>query len=181
MIIDFYPLQKRWRKVGPIYRSRMAAAIWHPNMEAYAAHRAAEYGYDNRLTPWTPELTPSHYDSCSWRWDCERRGPQPGYWAFTCAAACHWLVDLHLWVAQRAEPSRSWHVVTSDLHSTVWDGEETIWDANFMAMGVSATDAIDMANGEPESRILPAGEMLFSTQPTDPTDPAAQPTAQPKA
>ena len=160
MIIDFYPVQQRWRKVGPIYRSRMAAALWHPDMEAFEQGRAEERGYPYRPTPWRQDLTPSHYDSCDWRWSSGRRGPQPAFWAYTCHSACHWLASLNLWVAMRAEPDRPWRILSSDAHSTVWDGAEMLWDLNFLALGVSASDAWDLAADEPDSQELPIGQPL---------------------
>ena len=58
MIIDFYPVQQRWWKVGPIYRSRMAAAIWHPDMEAFEQGRAEERGLPLPAHPLAPRPHP---------------------------------------------------------------------------------------------------------------------------
>jgi len=160
-MIDFYPTQKRWAKVGPIYRSDLARAIWHPEMEAYERSRAEDRGYPYRPTPWGEGLTPSHWDSCDWRWTNGRRGPQPGYFAYVVHAGCHWSCSLNLWVAQRAEPDRPWRIITSAKHSTVWDGAETLWDLQFQALGVTATDAWDMAAEEPDSEELAVGELML--------------------
>ena len=39
-----------------------------------------------------------------------------------------------------AVPDRPWRIITSDLHSTVWDGEKTLFDFNYQAMGVPPDD-----------------------------------------
>jgi len=160
--VNYYPIQKRWRKVGPIYRSEMAAAIWYPDMEAYGRQRASDYGYEWRSKPYTPELFPEDWDSCDWRWSHGRRGPQPAFWRWCTHGACHWLVGLSLFVAMRAEPDRPWRIVTSDKHSTVWDGDQTLWDGNFLALGVPVTDAWDLAGQQPESEQLPPGQPLHT-------------------
>jgi hypothetical protein len=41
-------------------------------------------------------------------------------------------------LAMQVEPNRIWHIVTSDEHSTVWDGKKTLSDMNFLALGVTA-------------------------------------------
>jgi len=153
----YYPIQKRWRRLGPIFRSPMVAAIWHPDLELYAQQRAEDYGYQHRPRPYTPELLPQDYDSCDWRWSCGRRGPSPAHWAWVTHSACHWLVGLNLFVAQRAEPGRAWRIVTSDKHSTVWDGEQTLFDNNFLSLGVPAAEAWELAADQPDSQELPVG------------------------
>lgn len=161
--LTYYPLQKRWRKVGPIYRSKAAAAIWHPEMEAYAAARAEDYGYQHKPTPWSEDLRPEHWDSCDWRWSHGRRGPQPAFWEYVCHSACHWTCSLHLWVAQRAEPDRPWRIVTSQKHSTVWDGDSTLWDGNFLALGVPANEAWGLAAEQDDSEELLPGALMLHT------------------
>lgn len=160
-MIDFYPVQKRWRKVGAIYRSDQARAIWHPELEAFAYSRAEEDGYAYKPTPWREGLTPSHWDSTDWRWCRGRRGPQPAFWDYVVHAGCHWSCSLNLWVAMRAEPNRPWRIVTSSKHSVVWDGAETLWDLQYQALGVSATDAWDAALGQPDTQELPVGELML--------------------
>jgi hypothetical protein len=53
-------------------------------------------------------------------------------------AACHWLVNFALELAQHVEPNRAWRIITSQEHSTVWDGKDTLFDFNFLALGVTA-------------------------------------------
>jgi hypothetical protein len=44
-----------------------------------------------------------------------------------------------------AEPKRKWRIITSDKHSTVWDGEYTLFDFNFQALGVSPKECFEDA------------------------------------
>jgi hypothetical protein len=40
-------------------------------------------------------------------------------------------------LAVLTEPNRMWRIISSSDHSTVWDGDETLFDLNFQAMGIS--------------------------------------------
>ncbi|MBE9172555.1 hypothetical protein IQ216_05480 [Cyanobium sp. LEGE 06143] len=112
----YYPIQRRWRRLGPLYRSRETAAIWWPELEAYSEGRAEEHGYPYEPTAFIPGLLPADYDACDWRWSHGRRGPQPTYWGWVCHGACHWTASLHLWAAMQAESDRPWRIVTSSKH-----------------------------------------------------------------
>ena len=48
--------------------------------------------------------------------------------------------------------------MTSDRHSTVWDGEQTLFDFNFTALGFDAEDAWDLAITD--GYVLEPGELL---------------------
>jgi hypothetical protein len=68
------------------------------------------------------------------------------------AGACHWLVNFELCLAQLTLPKRRWRIITSDEHSTVWDGRDTLFEFNFLALKVSPDDCFRMAysdEGEP--------------------------------
>ena len=159
--MNFYPLQNRWSKVRDLYQSIDAAAIWYPEMEAYSESRAEENGYEYRPRGLTPELRPAAYDSCDWRWCQGRRGPKPHYWDYVCHSACHWVVSLHLWVAKQAEPNRDWRIVSSNKHSTVWDGKKTLFDGNFMALGIDEEETWELAAEQADSLVFPVGELML--------------------
>lgn len=55
---------------------------------------------------------------------------------------------------QSVEPSRPWRIVTSADHSTVWDGEEALFDFNFLALGIDSDECFALADG----RRLPMGK-----------------------
>jgi hypothetical protein len=43
------------------------------------------------------------------------------------------------------EPHRPWRIITSDEHSTVWDGETTLFEFNFQAFGIPADECFAIA------------------------------------
>jgi hypothetical protein len=45
-------------------------------------------------------------------------------------------------------PNREWHILTSDGHSTVRDGEWTLFDLKFQAMKIPPADCFQPANGK---------------------------------
>ncbi len=55
------------------------------------------------------------------------------------------LVRYNLKLAKLVAPKRNWGILTSDLHSTVWDGECTIFEFNFYAFGIPADKAFERA------------------------------------
>lgn len=58
------------------------------------------------------------------------RTPGCPWWDYACFASCHWLVNFNLRLVELAEPGRAWRIVRSDEHSTVWDGDNTLFDIN---------------------------------------------------
>ena len=57
-------------------------------------------------------------------------------------------MNFNLKLAMLAEAGRPWRILTSDEHSTVWDGEQTLFDFNFRALGVLPAECFRMANQE---------------------------------
>ena len=54
-------------------------------------------------------------------------------------------MNFNLRLVQLVEPERPWQIVTSVAHSTVWDGKQTLFEFNFLALGISADDCFMMA------------------------------------
>ena len=96
---------------------------------------------------WGKEFThgrfPTDFESCDWQW--RYRGRRPAFWKYTKHSACHWLVNFSLRWAMLTEPNRMWRIITSSKHSTVWDGNKTLFDLNFQAMGVSPNECFSLA------------------------------------
>lgn len=158
---DFYPIQKRWRRLRPLFESAPVLELMHEEMECYARARAEDRGYAHKPTPFSWALRPADYDSCDWRWNMGRRGPQPGFWAWACHSACHWVASHNLLVISQLEPDRPWQIATSDKHSTVVDLErQLMFDTNFLALGITAEEcwkeAVDWHNTE----LLPVGTFM---------------------
>ncbi len=55
-------------------------------------------------------------------------------------------MNFNLRLAELVEPSRPWRIVTTQKHSTVWDGAETLFDINFLALGVDPDEAWKLAS-----------------------------------
>jgi hypothetical protein len=103
-----------------------------------------------------PGMFPDEFESCDWRLDI--RGRHPAYFRYVKHRACHWLCNFNLRLATLVAPKRSWRVVTSTVHSTVWDGAQTLFDLNSLALGVPAPVAWERASKN--GRQLPAGENM---------------------
>ena len=104
--------------------------------------------------PFTYGQYPHDFESCDW-W-CDHRGKIPRYWKYVKHAACHWLVNFTYTLAELAEPQESWRIITSDKHSTVWDGNQTLFDFNFQASGITPQECFDLAF----EKELPRGKLL---------------------
>ncbi len=158
---SYYPIQKRWRRLRPLFEHPQVLELMHQEMECYAESRAEDYGYEHKPTPFTPELRPADYDSCYWRWDKGRRGPQPGYWAWACAGACHWVASPYLLVISLLEPDRPWQIASSDKHSTVVDLErQLIFDPNYLAMDIAPEACWKAAVEWHNTELLPVGVFM---------------------
>jgi hypothetical protein len=59
--------------------------------------------------------------------------------------ACHWLVNFTLRLAMLVQPKKRWRIITSEKHSTVWDGGDTLFDFNFQAFGIDPNECFDAA------------------------------------
>ena len=87
---------------------------------------------------------PAQFESCDWQ--LHRVGRTPNFWKYVKHGACHWLVNFNLMLATLVEPKRAWRILASDDHSTVWDGHETLFDLNFLALQVPAEECFSLAN-----------------------------------
>ncbi len=153
--LSYYPIQKRWGKLGPIFKSKESEAIWRPNMVDYLQQKASEHGFEYIDRPF---YWPRCCDGCDWR--CDHIGKMPAYWDFACHSACHWVVDMCLYVAITAHPEFQWRIVSSHKHSTVWNGCRelpVLFDVNFLALKVSVKEAWNLAI---KGRVLKPGKWL---------------------
>ena len=71
-------------------------------------------------------------------------------------SGCHFVANFNLRLAQLVEPTTPWRIVTAPAHSPVWDGQETLWDNNFSALGVAPDEAWSLARTG--GRILKIGK-----------------------
>jgi hypothetical protein len=92
-----------------------------------------------------PGTYPEDIESCDWR--IGHRGRPPRYWRYVKHGACHWIVNFCLRLATLVEPFRKWRILTSYEHSTVWDGRNTLFELNYLALGISAEECFAKAKG----------------------------------
>lgn len=142
----YVDIQKDWRRLKPIYYSKTSAVIWKPCLLEYLECRMEQHGVKFKFQEEDRHEYPSGYDGCDWR--CDRRGRRPEFWSFVCHSACHWLVDLSLFVACSAWPEQPWRILNGRKHSTVWNGDcqnPLLFDANFLALEVEPHEALQLA------------------------------------
>jgi hypothetical protein len=78
-------------------------------------------------------------------WGKQRRPP---WWRYVKDLACHYLINFNLRLAMLVEPQRSWRILTSQIHSTVWDGDKNIFDLNSTGGKLTADRTFKHARGE---------------------------------
>ena len=135
--MKFYPIAARWRRIKP--------HLANPEVQRILVRDL------RKVSPrFRPGMKPAEIDSCDWRFfDHEgnpRRGRAPAFWDYAVHARCHWVANFNLRLAELVEPKRPWRIVTSQKHSTCWDGAETLFDLNFLAMGVDSDEAWRLAS-----------------------------------
>jgi hypothetical protein len=104
---------------------------------------------------------PYEFETCYWEFG--HRGPAPRFWMYVKHGACHWIVNFALRLATLVVPSRSWRIITSQTHSTVWDGQNLLFDFNYLAMGIPADECFESASDQE----LSPGEYLEVGFPND--------------
>lgn len=128
-VVRYYDPVRNWRRIEPHL----------PVAEPVLVRDFNRFTFGRWRKPFTVGHYPAQFESCDWRW--ERRGRHPRFWRYVKHSACHWLVNHGLVLAQSVMPERPWRIVTSDRHSTVWDGDATLFDLNFVALQVPASEA----------------------------------------
>ena len=128
MPMQYYDLQRNWRKVK--------RHIGHPDVQAVLVRDFNKFTFGRWRNEFVAGKVPRDFESSDWEWGMGLRGRHPAFWQYVKHSACHWLVNLALVLAMHVVPDRPWRIITSDKHSTVWDGEMTLFDFNFSAMEV---------------------------------------------
>ena len=132
----YYDLKKKWRKVKPHLGDKRLNDILVRDFNKYTVGR------------WGKEFAsgqyPTEFESCDWQ--SSHRGRKPAFRKYTKHAACHWLVNFTLRLAMLVEPDQKWRIITSQKHSTVWNGDDTLFDFNFRAFGIEPNECFQLAN-----------------------------------
>jgi hypothetical protein len=133
--MKYYDLKKNWHRVRPHLTDKELNDILIRDFNKYTFGR------------WNQTFTygdfPYEFESCDW--NCDHRGRHPAFWQYVKHAACHWLVNFTLRLAMLVKPERPWRIITSQKHSTVWDGGDTLFDFNFQAFGIDPNECFELA------------------------------------
>ena len=122
--MKYYDLKKYWRKVNLHLGDKELNDILVRDFNKFT------WGF------WRKKFVPGQLPT-DFGWQLDHSGRRPAFWKYAAPPACHWLVNFALRLAMLTEPNRLWRIVSSSYHSTVWDGDETLFDLNFQAMGIS--------------------------------------------
>jgi len=126
----YYDLKKNWRKVKP--------HLSDPLLNYILVHDVDKFTREELGKPFTAGKYPADFD-CQW-WRTRHKGRTIRFHPFmnyVLDDASHWLVNFTLRLAMLVEPDREWRIITSQEHSTVWDGRDTLFDFNLQAFGAS--------------------------------------------
>jgi hypothetical protein len=133
--MKYYDLKKNWHRVMPHLGDKELNEILVRDFNDFTFGR------------WGRKFTygdlPCEFESCDWDW--EHRGRRPAFWNYVKHGACHWLVNFNLRLAMLVKPKRHWRIIASEDHSTVWDGNDTLFDFNFLAFGIDPNECFDLA------------------------------------
>jgi hypothetical protein len=127
----YYNLSRNWTK-------RIEPHLTNKKLNDILVKDFNKFTYGLWKHRFQPGQYPHDFENCDWWLD--HRGPVPRYWQYVKHGACHWLVNFALRLAMLAVPGRKWRILTSDKHSTVWDGRHTLFDLNYQAMGITAQE-----------------------------------------
>jgi hypothetical protein len=137
--IRYYDVKRNWtQKIVPHLDDDELNDILTRDFSQYTL---GHWGHEIR----GDEFPADHESAC---WDVGHRGPHPRYWMYTKHGACHWLVNFLLRLAILSAPRHEWRIITSDFHSTVWDGKNFLFDFNYMKIGVPPKECFISANEE---------------------------------
>jgi hypothetical protein len=143
----YYDLQRHWTR-------RIEPHLSNSKLNAVLVRDFNKYTFGRWGKRFEPGQFPRDFESCDWSW--EHQGREPRFWRYVKHSACHWLVNFNLCMAQLAEQRWPWRIVTSEDHSTVWDGSQTLFDMNFLAFGVAPDECFNLAN---ERHLRPGREL----------------------
>jgi hypothetical protein len=146
MTCHYFDPIKNWRRIKPHLAE----------VEPVLVRDFSKFTWGRWREKFTATHTPHEFESCDW-W-MEHRGRMPSYWQYVKHAACHWLVNFNLELAQLTLPKETWRIISSQAHSTVYNGEGMLVDFNFCALGIPAKDAYRLARTDGE--ILKPGKHI---------------------
>jgi hypothetical protein len=148
--LSYVDIKKHWSAIDELIQPGTPInELMRADFSKYVDTRWGQHGVTFDDYYWPCEL-----ESCDWQ--VGRVGRPPRYWKLVKHGACHWLVNYQLELARAIMPQYDWRILTSDKHSTVWNQQGKLWDANFMALNIQPQTAFTNAN----EQLLGCGEHL---------------------
>lgn len=147
----------RYYDIGRHWTKHIAPHLSNPVVQARLIEDFNKFTFGRWGQDFTAGMTPHQFETCDW-W-IFHHGPMPRYWQYVKHSACHWLVNFNLVLAQFAVPDATWRIVTSDKHSTTWDGKDRLFDLNFLALDIAPDECFAVASQQPSKVLLP-GEFI---------------------
>lgn len=134
--MKYYNFQKNWRRIKHQLNSPEVQYVLFHDLNL-----CPKVGGKFRMGD-----LPKNYETAFWL--NNRRGRPPAYLDYVLHGSCHWLVNFNMKLATLVEPNQAWRILTSDKHSTVWDGKNTLFDMNYCGLRVAPAEAYRLANQE---------------------------------
>jgi len=134
--MKYYPIVKNWHKIRKHLNNKELNNILNKDFNKFTYRRRKQKFPSQR------GRYPGDFESCDW--DIGRRLPEVA--KYVKHSACHWLVNFNLKMAQLVKPNKNWRIVTSQEHLTVWGGQNTLFDFNFLIMEISPNESFRIAN-----------------------------------
>lgn len=134
--MKYYDLPRHWTK-------RVVPHLQDEELQNILFHEFGRFVRDEKGKEFKRGQVPQDFSSLYWTEG--RKGRLPAYSAYACMMACHWLVDFNLRLASLVLPEREWRVLTSDEHSTVWDGDKMLFEFNFLLLGIAPQECFASA------------------------------------
>jgi hypothetical protein len=157
----YYDLQKNWAKV-------ILPHLADKELQRILVRDFNKFTMGSWGKPFKAGELPREWETCGWSWEQEEEErdldpdwEEPAYWSYVKHAGCHWIVNFSLKLAMLALPKRQWRIITTELHSTVWDGKTTLFDFNFQALGVPPLECFKNATAPKlNPKQLPVGKLM---------------------
>lgn len=142
----YYDFRRNWTK-------RVVPHLDDPDVQAVLCRDMSKLTIGEYGEEFLPGDKPCRWETCDW--SISRRWSR--FFDYVLHGACHYLVNFNLRLAQKVAPGRPWRILSSDQHSTVWDGADTLFDMNYCALQIPPDKAIEYACG-PNPENLGIGE-----------------------
>jgi len=147
--IRYYDISRNWsKKIKPL--------IEEPNINEVLVRDFNKFTKGKWGKKFVKGDLPANFENCDWT--CGRKGRRPEFWKYVKHAACHWLVNFNLKLAEAVAPEVEWRILSSDKHSTVFDGVDTLFDMNFLALRVSPQESYELATCRGSVELKPGKE-----------------------